>query len=49
MVALCGKKTSTADTPAEREARDKIFAQRFEAKAAQYLKDARRTMMIEYR
>lgn len=49
MVALCGKKESTADTPAQREARDKIYAQKFEAKASQYLKDARRTMMIEYR
>lgn len=49
MVALCGKKASNADTPEQREARDKIYAQRFEAKANQYLKDARRTMMIEYR
>jgi peptidyl-prolyl cis-trans isomerase SurA len=49
MVALCGKKASTADTPAQREARDKIYAQKFEAKATQYLKEARRTMMIEYR
>lgn len=49
MVALCGKKVSTADTPAEREARDKLMAQRFEAKSNEYLKDARRTMMIEYR
>jgi peptidyl-prolyl cis-trans isomerase SurA len=49
MVALCGKKASTADTPQEREARDKLYAQKFEAKAAQYLKDARRSMMIEYR
>lgn len=49
MVALCSKKASTADTPAEREARDKLMAQRFEAKSNQYLKDARRTMMIEYR
>lgn len=49
MVALCGKKASTADTPAEREARDKIYQQKFEAKANQYLKEARRTMMIEYR
>jgi peptidyl-prolyl cis-trans isomerase SurA len=49
MVVLCGKKASSADSPEQREARDKIFAQRFEAKANQYLKDARRTMMIEYR
>jgi peptidyl-prolyl cis-trans isomerase SurA len=49
MVALCGKKASTADTPQEREARDKLYNQKFDAKATQYLKDARRTMMIEYR
>ncbi len=33
MVALCSRKPTTADTPAKREAREKIYNQRYEAKS----------------
>lgn len=49
MVALCDRKASNADTPQERETRDKLYQERFEAKSAQYLKDIRRNSLIEYR
>jgi peptidyl-prolyl cis-trans isomerase SurA len=49
MFALCGKKSTTEDTPGMREARTKIFAERFEAKSRRYLDDLRRGAMIEYR
>lgn len=49
MVALCDRKATNADTPEERETRDKIYAQRFEAKSNEYLKDVRRSSLIEYR
>jgi peptidyl-prolyl cis-trans isomerase SurA len=47
--ALCGKKESKADSPGKREARDEIFAQKFQAQATQYLKQIRAGAMIEYR
>jgi peptidyl-prolyl cis-trans isomerase SurA len=47
--ALCGKKQSLADSPGRREARDEIFAQKFQAQASQYLKQIRAGAMIEYR
>lgn len=49
MVALCDRKASKADTPQERETRDKLYQDRFEAKSNQYLKDVRRSALIEYR
>ncbi len=49
MVALCSRKPTTADTPAKREARDKIFAQKYEAKSKSYLQQARKGTMIEMR
>ncbi|RTL52794.1 MAG: peptidylprolyl isomerase [Bradyrhizobiaceae bacterium] len=49
MVVLCDRKTTTADTPAKRAARDKIFAQKYEAKSKAYLDDLRKSAMIEYR
>lgn len=48
MVALCSRTTST-ETPAKREAREKLFAQKYEAQAKKYLQEARRGSMIEYR
>lgn len=48
MVALCSRTTST-ETPQKREARDKLFAQKYEAQAKKYLQEARRGSMIEYR
>lgn len=48
MVALCSR-TVTTETPQKREARDKLFAQKYEAQAKKYLQEARRGSMIEYR
>jgi peptidyl-prolyl cis-trans isomerase SurA len=49
MVALCGRKPTTADTPAKRELRDKMFAQKYEAKSKAYLDEVRKAAMIEKR
>ncbi|WP_424631898.1 SurA N-terminal domain-containing protein [Bradyrhizobium sp. SYSU BS000235] len=49
MVALCSRKPTTADTPAKREAREKIYNQRYEAKSKSYLQEARKSAMIEMR
>lgn len=49
MVVLCDRKVSTGDTPAKRAAREKLFAQKYEAKAKSYLEDLRKGAMIEYR
>lgn len=49
MVALCNRKPTTADTPEKREIREKLFAQKFEAKSNAYLKDLRKAAMIEKR
>jgi peptidyl-prolyl cis-trans isomerase SurA len=49
MVALCDKKPTTVDSPQKREARDKLFQRKFEALSAKYLKEIRRSSMIEYR
>ena len=48
MVALCSRAPST-ETPEKRAAREKLFSQKYEAQAAKYLKDARKSSMIEYR
>ncbi len=49
MVALCDKKPTTIDSPQRRETRDKLFQRKFDALAAKYLAEIRRTSMIEYR
>src|SRR6202021_3862859 len=49
MVALCGRKPTTVDTPEKKEIRDKMFAEKFEAKSKAYLAQLRRAAMIEYR
>jgi peptidyl-prolyl cis-trans isomerase SurA len=49
MVALCGRKPTTVDTPKKREMRDKMFAEKFEKKSKAYLEEVRRAAMIEYR
>lgn len=49
MVALCSRKPTTIDTPQKREARDKLFQQKYEAKSKEYLSDVRKSAMIEYR
>lgn len=49
MFALCERKATKADSPAQRAAREKLFAQRFDERAKKYLEEARRSMLIEYR
>src|SRR5579863_3765165 len=41
MVALCGKDPTKVDTPKKKEIREKIFAQKYEAKSKAYLRDVR--------
>lgn len=47
--ALCAKRASVADSPGRREAREEIFNERFKAQADRYLKQIRRSAMIEFR
>jgi peptidyl-prolyl cis-trans isomerase SurA len=49
MVALCGRKPTTIDTPKKKEVRDKMFAEKYEAKSKSYLQEVRKAAMIEYR
>jgi peptidyl-prolyl cis-trans isomerase SurA len=49
MVALCGRKPTTIDTPKKREMREKMFAEKFEKKSKAYLDEIRKAAMIEYR
>jgi peptidyl-prolyl cis-trans isomerase SurA len=48
MVALCARNPTTVDTPKKKEIRDKMFAEKYEAKSKAYLRDVRGTAMIEY-
>jgi peptidyl-prolyl cis-trans isomerase SurA len=49
MVALCGRKPTTVDTPQKKAIREKMFADKFEAKSKAYLTQIRKAAMIEYR
>ncbi len=49
MVALCGRKTTTVDTPKKKEIREKMYAEKYEAKSKSYLQEVRKAAMIEYR
>jgi peptidyl-prolyl cis-trans isomerase SurA len=49
MVALCGRQPTTVDTPKKKEIRDKMYAEKFEAKSKWYLQEIRKAAMIEYR
>ena len=49
MVALCERKPTTVDTPKKKEIRDKMFAEKYEAKSKAYLQEIRKAAMIEYR
>jgi peptidyl-prolyl cis-trans isomerase SurA len=49
MVALCERKPTKIDTPKKREIREKMYAQKYEAKSKAYLADIRKAAMIEYR
>lgn len=49
MVALCGRKPTTVDTPKKKEIRDKMYVEKYEAKSKSYLREVRNAAMIEYR
>jgi len=49
MVALCSRKATTVDTPKKREIREKMYAQKYEAKSKAYLQETRKAAMIECR
>jgi peptidyl-prolyl cis-trans isomerase SurA len=49
MVALCGRKPTTVDTPKKREIREKMYTEKYEAKSKAYLQEIRKAAMIEYR
>ena len=47
--AVCGKKQTNSDSPGKKAAREKLFASRYEELAQRYLKEVRKTALIEYR
>jgi len=47
LFAVCEKKETTEDTPDKRQARDKIFAEKFQLKAKRFLQELRKQAMIE--
>jgi peptidyl-prolyl cis-trans isomerase SurA len=49
MVALCGRNPTTLDTPKKKEIREKMYAEKYEAKSKWYLQEIRKAAMIEYR
>ena len=49
MVALCGRKPTTVDTPKKREMREKMYTEKYEKKSNDYLNEIRKAAMIEYR
>jgi peptidyl-prolyl cis-trans isomerase SurA len=49
MVALCSRKPTSIDSPKKKEIRDKMFADKYEAKSKAYLQECRKAAMIEYR
>jgi peptidyl-prolyl cis-trans isomerase SurA len=49
MFALCAKKETTTETAAKREAREQIYAKRFEAESKKFLEEIRKQAMIEYK
>ncbi len=49
MVALCERKATVADSPEKRAVRDKLYAEKFEAKSKSYLETLRKQALIEYR
>jgi peptidyl-prolyl cis-trans isomerase SurA len=49
MVALCARNPTTVDTPKKKEVREKMYAEKYEAKSKAYLQEVRKAAMIEYR
>jgi peptidyl-prolyl cis-trans isomerase SurA len=49
MVALCARNPTTVDTPKRKEIREKMYAEKYDAKSKAYLQECRKAAMIEYR
>jgi len=49
MFAVCGKKQTTADSPAQHQAREDIYKQRFDRESKRFLEELRKAAMIEYK
>jgi peptidyl-prolyl cis-trans isomerase SurA len=47
MVALCARQPTTVDTPKKKEIRDKMYAEKYEAKSKWYLQEIHKAAMIE--
>lgn len=47
MVALCARQPTTIDTPKKKEIREKMYAEKYEAKSKWYLQEIRKAAMIE--
>jgi peptidyl-prolyl cis-trans isomerase SurA len=47
LFALCERKETKEDTPEKRQAREKLFSEKFQAKAKQLLRELRKQAMIE--
>ena len=48
MVVLCSRDPTKVDTPKKKEIREKMYAEKFEAKSKAYLREVRAAAMIEY-
>ncbi|MBI3435478.1 MAG: peptidylprolyl isomerase [Proteobacteria bacterium] len=48
LFAVCAKKETSAAAPARRQVREEMFAEQFQAKAKQHLRELRRSAMIEH-
>lgn len=49
MFAVCDKKASKTESPAEKELRNKMFLDRFERESKKFLEEVRKSAMIEYK
>jgi peptidyl-prolyl cis-trans isomerase SurA len=49
MAALCERKATVADSPEKRAIRDKLVAEKYDAKSKSYLETLRKQALIEYR
>jgi peptidyl-prolyl cis-trans isomerase SurA len=49
MVALCGRKPTTIDTPGRKAVREQMYGKKYEEVSSNYLAEIRKAAMIEYR
>jgi len=49
MFAVCDKRASKGDSPAETQLRNTLFAKRYERESTRYLEELRKAAMIEYK